>query len=196
MRHPIDGCYGIARERRHSVRTANFLVLVFTAERIINKYLCGFLQKNVAEGRYEIFSDIGSVLLVLIGVTLCNYLVCTINDGEGTVKKIYCSFVYSLTPYITLIPVVFVLSHVLTDNEQFLISFLYLLIYGWCAVLLVLSVKEVNNYTVKETAKVIGLTFFTVLIMALLIFIVYILWAQVIEFISAICGEVVYRIGN
>ncbi|MGN0505046.1 MAG: YIP1 family protein [Lachnospiraceae bacterium] len=196
MRHPIDGCYGIARERRHSVWTANFLVIVFTAERIINKYLCGFLQKTVAEGRYEIFSDIGSVLLVLIGVTLCNYLVCTINDGEGTVKKIYCSFVYSLTPYITLIPIVFVLSHVLTDNEQFLITFLYLLIYGWCAVLLVLAVKEVNNYTVKETAKVIGLTFFTVLIMALLIFIVYILWAQVIEFISAICGEVVYRIGN
>lgn len=196
MKHPIDGCYGIARERKYSMGTANFLVLVFIAENIINKYLCGFLQKRVMEGQYEIVTDIVSVVIALCGVTLCNYLVCTINDGEGTVKKIYCSFVYSLTPYITLLPVVFVLSHVLTMNEQFLITFLYLLIYGWCGTLLVLSIKEVNNYTVKETAKVICLTLFTLLIMALLIFIIYVLWAQVFEFISAICGEVVYRIAN
>jgi len=196
MKHPIDGCYGIAREGRASFRAANILVVIFTIEYMINKYLCGFLQKTIREGRYEIFTDIGMVVIVLIALTACNYLVCTINDGEGTVKKIYCSFTYCLTPYITFIPVVFVLSHVLTYNEQFLITFMYCLIYAWTAVLFVLAVKEVNNYTAKETFKVLCLTAFTILIMALLIFIIYVLWAQVFEFIIAIGGEVVYRIGN
>jgi len=43
---------------------------------------------------------------------------------------------------------------------------------------------------------VLALTVFTILILALLIFIIYVLWAQVVEFIIAIGGEVVYRIGN
>ena len=67
--------------------------------------------------------------------------------------------------------------------------------FGWIAVLVVLAIKEVNNYTAGETFKIICLTIFTILILALLIFIVYVLWAQVFEFISAVFGEVVYRLG-
>ena len=61
--------------------------------------------------------------------------------------------------------------------------------------LAVLGIREVNNYTARETTKVILLTLFTVLIMALMIFILYILWAQVFKFFGEIFGEVVYRFG-
>ena len=98
-------------------------------------------------------------------------------------------------PYVMLTPVVFALSHVLTTNEDFLIDLTRMIMIGWVLVLAVLAIKEVNNYTVGETFKIICLTIFTILIMALLIFIVYVLWAQVFEFISAIAGEVVYRFG-
>ncbi len=195
MRHPIDASYGIAREGRASWAASLTVLAVFIVEFLMNKYLCGFLQKTVQDGRYEIFSDIGGIILVVFGVALCNYLVCTINDGEGSVKKIFTYFCFSLTPYLIFTPVAFALSHVLTRNEQFLITLLQYLTYGWMAVLAVLGMREVNNYTAKETAKVILLTLFTVLILALIIFIIYILWAQVIEFISAIFGEVVYRVG-
>ena len=195
MKHPIDGSYGIAREGRASWAAPSILLLIFTIEYIVNKYLCGFLWKNVREGRYDILSDIGVVVIVMAAVTACNYLVCTINEGEGTVKKIYTYFCYSLTPYIMLTPVAFVLTHVLTDNEAFLVTLVQLLMIGWLVVLLILSIKEVNNYTGKETFKIIALTLFTILIMALLIFIIYVLWAQVFEFINSIFGEVVYRLG-
>ena len=72
---------------------------------------------------------------------------CTINDGEGTVKKIYTYFCYSLMPYVILTPVIFGLSHVVTFNEQFLISLTYIVMLTWVLVLGVLSLKEVNNYT-------------------------------------------------
>jgi hypothetical protein len=135
------------------------------------------------------------ILAVAVGLTLCNYLVCTINDGEGRIKQIFTYICYSLTPYILLAPLSFVLSHVLTLNEQFLITLTNLTAIGWALVLLVLGIREVNNYTAKETAKVIFLTLFTVLILVLIIFIIYVLWAQVFEFISALFGEAVYRIG-
>lgn len=196
MRHPSDGSYGIAREGRASFSAPSIILAIFIAEYVINKYLCGFLQKTIREGRYELVSDIGTIIIVIAGVTLCNYLVCTINEGEGTVKKIYTYFCYSLMPYVILTPVSFILSHMVTNNEAFLITLVQVVMYGWVIVLMILAIKEVNNYTAQETFKIICLTIFTILIVALLIFIIYVLWAQVFEFISAIIGEVVYRLGN
>ena len=98
MKHPIDGSYGIAREGRASWAAAGTLLLIFIVEFLINKYFCGFLQKTVQDGRFEIFSDIGMLLAAVVGLVGCNYLVCTINEGEGTVKKIFSYFCYSLMP--------------------------------------------------------------------------------------------------
>lgn len=196
MRHPIDGCYGIKREGRVSVLSSNIMLLTITVFYIINKYFCGFLLKNVREGSYDVLSDIGLVLIVLGLVVGCNYLMCTINDGEGKFKHIYCSFIYSMAPYIVFMPILFVLSHVLTYNEVFFIDFGTLFMVVWIAVLAFLAIKEINNYTVKETFKIIFLTLFTIFIACLLAFIIYVLWAQVFDFIQSLFGEVVYRIGN
>ncbi len=195
MKHPMDGSYGIAREGRASWIAPSILLVIFTLEFVIDKYLCGFLQKTIGQGRFEIVTDVGMIAIVIFAVTVCNYLVCTINEGEGSIKKIYTYFCYSLMPYILLTPITFVLSHVLTKNEQFLITMVQLLAIGWIVVLVVLAIKEVNNFTSSETLKIICLTIFTILILALLIFVIYILWAQVFEFISAVVGEVVYRLG-
>ncbi|MCR5167598.1 MAG: hypothetical protein K6C13_10360, partial [Oscillospiraceae bacterium] len=75
-------------------------------------------------------------------------------------------------------------------------NMLAVLIYGWITVIAFIGLKEVNNFTVRETFKVIFLTAFAALILALLIFIIYVLWAQVFEFIFAVIGEGVYRLGN
>lgn len=195
MKHPVDGAYGIANEGRANWIASTLILVVFIIEFVVNKYTCGFLMKTVMEGRYEIFSDIGTVLVVMIALTACTYLVCTINDGEGTVKKLYTMFCYTLIPYVVLTPLVYLLSHVFTGNEAVLLSMLNILIYGWIAVIGFVGLKEVNNFKMTETVKIVFLTVFTVLIMALLIFIIYVLWAQVFEFISAIFGEVVYRLG-
>ncbi|TAH70404.1 MAG: hypothetical protein EWM47_05360 [Anaerolineaceae bacterium] len=195
MKHPIDGCYGVRWEGKASYVSANILLAIFIVFNIINKYFTSFLFKTVREGRYNISSDIGLILLVFIVLTACNYLVCTINDGEGSFKQIYCSFVYCLTPYLVLRPFVFVLSRIVTMNERFLVTFSESFLLVWVIVLLVITIKELNNISVKETIKVILLTFFTALIFMLLVFILYVLWQQVYDFITGIGGEVVYRLG-
>lgn len=196
MKKPTDASYGILAEGRDNWIVSTFLLVVFIAEYVINKYTCGFLTKRVMEGRYEIFSDIGMLLGIVFAVTACTYLVSTINEGEGTFKKIYTFFCYSLMPYIVLMPLVYILSHVLTNNEIFLIQMLLILTYGWMIVIAFIGLKEVNNFTVGRTVKVIFLTAFAALILVLLVFIIYVLWAQVFEFIYALIGEGVYRLGN
>ncbi|MBZ4671507.1 MAG: pgl1 [Oscillospiraceae bacterium] len=194
MRHPIDGCYGIKREKRVSYLSANILLLAFMVLYLINKYAIGFIFKTVQEGRYEFFSDVAYVVGLFVMLSTCTYLVCTITDGEGSYKQIYCSFAYSLAPFIALKPFIVLLSNAVTYNESFLVQFSDFLTYAWIVILVFLSIKEINNYSVKETIRTICLTLFTVLIALLLIFIIYVLVSQVIDFIQAIAGEVVYRI--
>ena len=117
--HNVYDGSGIKREGRVSVLSANIMLGIIILFFIINKYFCGFLLKNVREGYYDIFSDIGMIVLALALVTGCNYLMCTINDGEGKLKAIYCSFLYSLSPYIVFMPIIFCISHVVTYNEVF-----------------------------------------------------------------------------
>lgn len=195
MKHPIDGSYGVRWEGMASYLSANIIIVLFIVINIINKYFTSFLFKTVREGRYNLVSDIGSVLLIFIVLTACNYLVCTINDGEGSFKQIYCSFAYCLTPYIIIQPIVFIISKVVTLNESFLVTFSEQIMLAWVLVLIFIAIKEINNITVKETVKVIVLTLFASLIFALLVFIIYVLWQQVFDFITAICGEAVYRLG-
>ena len=121
---------------------------------------------------------------------------CTINDGEGKIKHIYCSFIYSFAPYLVFMPFIFAISHAVTYNEVFFVEFATLFMTIWIALLVFISIREINNYTVKETFWIIFLTIFTILIALLLAFIIYVLWSQVFDFIQALFGEVVYKIGS
>ena len=184
------------REGRSGIACANILLAAYILIAVIEKYFSGFLVKTVREGRYDIISDVGTVLVIFIGLTLCNYLVVTINEGEAFFKDLYCAYAYCLTPFIVIKPFVIILSNVLTYNEVFLITFANIIVIVWMAVLVLISLKEINNFTVKETAKALGLTAFTVLILSLLICIIYVLFSQVIDFVVTVVREVVYRIGS
>ncbi len=194
MRHPIEGCYGIKHYNSVSLLSSNILLALIMIIFVINKYFCGFITKTVREGSYDIASDIGMIVLALALVVGCNYLMCTINDGEGKLKEIYCSFVYGFGPYICFMPFIFMLSHVITDNERFFVDFGRLFMLAWIGVLVFIAVKEINDYSVGETVKIILLTLFTILIVCLLAFIIYVLWSQVIDFAQQIPREVVYKI--
>ncbi len=196
VRHPIDGCYGIKWENRVSLLSSNIILALVIVFYVINKYFCGFLFKTVREGTFDVLSDVGMIIVALALVVGCNYLMCTINDGEGKLKHIYCSFIYSFSPYVILMPFIFALSHVVTYNEEFFVSFGRFVMIVWIAVLVVISIREINNYTPSETAKIIFLTMFTILIVCLIAFILYVLWAQVFDFLQSVIREVVYKIGS
>lgn len=196
MRHPLDGCYGVKKEGKNSWWCANILLGTFILLSILEKYCSGFLVKTVREGRYDLITDIGKVLVIFIGLTACNYLVVTIHEGEGFFKELYCAYAYCLTPYIVIKPFVILLSNVLTYNEVFLISFANIIVWTWVVILILLTLKEINNFTVGQTAKALAITAFTVLILTLLVCIIYVLFSQVIDFVITVVREVVYRIGN
>ncbi len=188
-RNPADAFYGVRFENKVSVLSASILYIVLFAVYLLNKYACGFLFKSVQDGHYEIMND---MLLVIGGLLLflaaCN-LICSIRDGEGTFRQMYCGLAYALTPYIVLTPIAFGLSFVLTYNEAFIITLLNAVSLTGCLVLIVMMVKTLQNYTFRETIAALLLSLFTMLMILIALVISAALIAQLWEFLSGVLKE-------
>ncbi|MBQ4075547.1 MAG: hypothetical protein IJD39_10150 [Clostridia bacterium] len=193
LKNPFDCCYGIKREKRTSCWAATGIVFIYFVMHVVNKYFSGFLFRTVPEGYYELFNDFVTVFAVFLMLVICCYLVCTIKEGEASFKNIYVGGAFALTPLLIALPIQLLLTNVLTYNEQFFITMLQVVAYGWTGLLIVLMLMYLNDYSFKQTLWIIVLTLFTVLIAAALLFVVYVLISQLIDFISSIYGEVVYR---
>lgn len=196
IKRPVDGFYSIRFENKVSMTSTTIWLVIIILIFLVNRYQSGFLFRTVMEGEYNIMVDVAILLGVFLFVTASHYLVATITNGEGKISNVYIGVVHSFFPYILLIPFATILSNVLTLNESFLLSFTYLLAYGWIATLIIIMIKEIHNFSIGEVFKNILLTIFTALLFMLIVFIMYVIIMQFYNFASSIFGEVVNRFGN
>ncbi len=193
-KNPMDAYYGIKRENKVSVLSSTILYAIFVIIYLADKYLRGYIFSTVTIGQYSVFKDAILIIGILVLLILCHYLICSITEGEASLKNVYCGIIYSLMPYILLRPIITVLTHVLTDSEVFIINFINVVIYACSIALLIVMVNELNNYKAKETVKCIFWTLFAFFVAIVVLFILYVMSKQTAEFVSQIWSEVIYRV--
>ncbi len=191
LKHPFDGFYEIKRENRVSMMTSTFIYLLLGIVIILNYRFTNvvFVPKVGINITYELFI-LGFILILWV---VSNYLVCSINDGEGSIKNVYNATAYSLTPILIIMPFIIVMSHVLTLQEYVFYQFGYLLMSIWTVFLFFFMIKDIHNYSVRKTIGVILKSMFTMLILGLFLFVVFALGNQMIEVVKNIIGELINR---
>lgn len=192
--NPLDAYYELKRKNRVSLLGATLLYIWFTILQITEIYAKGYLFTWVNPIDVSIIRIIVLALVPIILWTVSNYLVSTINDGEGRFKDIYKGTIYALSPYLTFALPLQLLTNVLTLNESFIYSFSMGFIITWCAILLFLMVKEVHNYTIGESIKNILLTLFGIVLIVLTLFILILLINHELDFIESIVQELKIRV--
>jgi len=193
MKHPIDSYYEIKREKRSNVWTAFLLLVVLFIEYLLLKNDTGFIFNQ-----YGTEIHIGLEMAKFFGVILLfifsNYLVATLYDGEGWLKDVFIGIVYALSPLIVFAIPFILLSNVLTLNETILYQIFSFFIIAYTLILIFMGIKEIHNYEIKETFKNIIITIFTMLIIALMIFIIYVFGSQLWSFVESWVKEVFFRV--
>ena len=193
MRHPIDELYYLKHGRHGSVLSATVIyVLTFTVYLLDS--LCRSFTFQLTDAAQV--SKVTVVVIFLAPVILWvvgNTMVSSINEGEGTLKNIYTVTAYAFTPYLLIAPFVIAFSYLLTLNESVIIEVAWWTAIIWSFVLICMSVKEVHNYNLKETVKIILLTLFFMIMAVIVIFIIYVIELQVVSFVKDIFNEVIYN---
>lgn len=196
LRHPLDTLYNLRYRKQGSYASATILYGIVTALAVLITVGPAFIFRTVDIETFSVLSHTGIIIGLILLFVFANYLISTINEGEGWFKDVYVGCAYALAPFIFMAVPVILISYGLTYDEIFIYQFLNTFMYGWTALYVIIMLKEVHGYNLRELFKNIVLTFFTVVLMILLIFVVYLLLFQVVDYFGGLFKEVIARVGR
>ncbi len=194
IKQPSDSFYYIKKNQRGSLLFAGLIYLWVIVLRVLTLYVTGFAFNPYPSSAYIwVENEILTVAVLLVIWNAANYLVSTISDGEGRVRDVIIGSAYSLFPYAVFALPIALISNVLTLNEVFIYTMSMNLVWFWTGLMLFIMVKEVHNYSFTETVRNVLVTIFTMALFLLTAYILYVLFNQLFDFISAILQEIGLR---
>jgi len=188
-RHPLDNFHYLKYKLKGTVPGAAVNFIIFFAAFLIYQTSKGFIVQFTEIEDMDFNVIIGGFFGIYILFVICNYLVTSINDGEGDVIDIFKLVSYSMLPVSVTLLSITLLSHVITANEIFLLNLMMFAGFAWTASLIWLGLQEVHNYSFSNTFKSLVITAVFMLIALIVIFNMTILFNQFIQFIEAIVRE-------
>lgn len=191
--HPFEGFEDMRWKKSGSLKISFFIVALFFAGTVIHDRLYAFHFWNSYDKLFNIVPYIVKSIILFAAWTIGNWSVCTLLDGEGTLKRICIFSSYSLIPYVVSLYATTLLSHFLITDEGVFISCIHYAGLIWTAVLLFSAVKTAHQYSFLKTAAAILLTVAAMLIMMFLLVLVMSLFQKVGLFIYSVYTELQYR---
>lgn len=193
-RHPMDCYYEIRRHRQGSVAAAAVIYALFFMDFMAFKTVKGFIYQTVKVENMDIGSIVLGFFVLLSLFIICNYLVTSINDGDGTFRQIFMIPAYGLMPAMISLLAVTCVSYVLTYNESFLLTLALLIGVVWSIVTIFIGLQTVHDYTFGETVKSIILTVVFMIIAAVIGIIISIMWNSLYTFLTSVGKEMIQNV--
>ena len=191
LKHPLDGFYKIKVENRVSKISSTIIYLLAVGIYVIHKKYSNILF--ITDARKFILYKLFFMIFLAILWVVSNYLICSINDGEGSISNVYNATAYALTPIIAIMPFVIIISNGLTLEQGVFYRIPINVMFIWIAFLIFFMIKDIHNFEVGETCAVIFKSIFTMVIIGVFLFILYSLGNQIYSFLYEITREVVNR---
>jgi sugar lactone lactonase YvrE len=188
-RHPLDSYYYMKRKEKGSLPGAVVNFIFFFAAYMIFQTSKGFVVQLSEIEDMDFTVIIGGFIGLYLLFVICNYLVTSINDGDGSIIDIFKLVSYSMFPLSITLLAVTIVSHVMTENEIFLLMFMLAGGFAWSGMLLWLGLQEVHNYSFGNTFKSLVFTVVFMLIAIIVLFNMVILFSQFAQFFEAIVRE-------
>ena len=188
-KHPLDSFFYLNRKQRGSYFIATFISILFCFIYVAYTLYKGFIFQFVEAADMDLGAIVLGFFSIIILFIFCNYLVTSINDGEGSLGEIYKGVMYSLSPLAIAYIVITYLSYYVTFNEVILLQLVgYSGMIG-TGILIFLTVQELHNYTIRETIKSFLLTLLFMVIAGILFAFIQIMGDQLIQFLIGIFKE-------
>jgi hypothetical protein len=192
--HPVEGFEDLRWKKQGSLKIAFGIVFLLFVAMVVDRQLTGF-QFN--ENYVKVFNVVPLLVQSVVYFftwVIGNWAICTLLDGEGTLKRILVYSAYSLVPYIVCTFIAVIFSNVLVQEESIWITAITYLGTGWSVVLMIQAMRAAHQYSFGKTlASIVG-TLIAMLLILFLAILLLSLFQQVYVFGYSVYTEIAYRI--
>jgi len=192
--HPFEGFEDMRWKKAGSLKIAFTIVFLFFVGTVVWNRLYAFHFWVSYDKLFNIVPFIVKSIVLFVVWVIGNWSVCTLLDGEGTLKRICIFSAYSLIPYVAALYITTIMSHFLIYDESIFIDCVYYIGLGWSCLLMFNAIKTAHQYSVIKTVVAILLTVAAMLIIMFLLVLVLSLFQKVAIFIYSIYTEIQYRV--
>lgn len=193
MRHPFEGYEDLRWKKAYNMKVAMVIVALFFVVSIADQLLTGFLHNYSITKVFNVVPVILQSILLFATWVIGNWSLCTLFNGEGTMKNICVNTAYALVPYIIGRIVNIILSNCLTKDEAAFLTFVNIITVSYSALLLISGMKTVHQYNFWQTLLSMFFTIVAMVIIIILAVLLVSLFQQVYLFVYAVYTELLYR---
>ena len=129
--HPFDGFWDLKHENKGSIYSAGLILILVGISYTIMWQYTGFLFNTRNLENLNIYFELASILVPFMLWCSVNWSLTTLMEGKGTLKEIFITSSYALTPLILINLPVTILSNYLTLQEGSFYYFFSIIANGY-----------------------------------------------------------------
>jgi len=191
---PIDSFYEIRYRDKGSVPLAVICVFALSALFTINRIFAGFIVNEINPRTIDGIGEMIAFFTLLGLFCIGNWAVTVLMEGEGRMRDIVTVAGYAMLPIILALGPATILSNFVSLEEAAFYQIIIGVSIAWTAVLLLIGVMTVHNYTLLKTLITLVLTFITILILIFIGMLISYLLSQIYGFLYSIYTEIIFRV--
>ena len=157
--------------------------------------LTGYLFRSGNVENFNLGFELLKWGLIIVLFVISNYLISSLQNGEGFFRDVFISTIYCFAPLILFKIPLSIVTNVLSYNEAYLVTLSNVVLWGVSILYVILMIKDVHNYKLGALVLNIVLTFIAMIVMVLIYLMVYILSMQLLQFFAGLIEEAVYIYG-
>lgn len=188
-KNPINQYYNMRMGRGGSVAGASIIYVLFFVIFMAYQTSKGFIYQFTDIEDMDISAIVIGFISICTLFIICNYLVASIKDGDGSLSQVYMIPAYGLLPAMVSMVVVIIMSYFLTQNESFLLTIILTVGIVWSIINIFLGFQTVHDYSSRETFTSLIITAVLIVIVTVILLIIIIMWERLWQFIKSVGTE-------
>lgn len=185
---------GDASFRRTSWILVISILLLALAVTIFSLYFTHYPLSTISIRKANLLLETGKLFVPVLTWILASYAMTTILDGATKIGEAMLYNVLTLVPYVVFTVPVVLLSRIMDGNQAGLYNTLTVGLLVWVVLLMIVGLKEMNEYSVAKTILVVFLTIFTMAVIWATIVLLFTISSQFVTMIREVYYEIIYRI--
>lgn len=190
--HPTDGFCQIKSNRENfSYLPAIILSVLFIVVRILSMYLMHYSVGTTDASQIDIPIEIAMVAAPAVSWIVVHYSITTISSGECKMREVFAGLAYAAVPYIVLSLPIALMSHLFSESSAGTITLLQNIVTVYCLFQAFVSIKAMNDFSLKKTIGIVVLTLVGILLCWILVLLLYGLTVQLVTTVYQLAKEFV-----